>query len=272
MTMPEAVVDAGLETRARQSLGSSERAIYEMVADAIDAHGLGGGRLVDVGCGGGALWRELSGRFSAYCGLDAVRYGAFPADLEFHAVDLDSAAWPIDPRSADLVVAVETIEHLENPWAFLRHLASIARPGAGVIVTTPNQLSLLSLLTLGTKQRFSAFQDTHYPAHRTALLASDLERAARAAGLIVSAIGFSRSGRVPLTPWHYPAALSRGVSARPLGQPDDRRENTEMTASAACAGVRDASAVGGHGRAGRSRVAPDSVTDRGAGRSCGCSS
>lgn len=209
MTMPGALADAGLEARARQSLGSSERAIYRMVAHAIDAHGLGGGRLVDVGCGGGALWRELSSRFSAYCGLDAVRYGTFPADLEFRAADLDGAAWPIEPRSADLVVAVETIEHLENPWAFLRQLALIARPGAGVIVTTPNQLSLLSLLTLATKRRFSAFQDAHYPAHRTALLASDLDRVARAAGLIVSAIAFSTSGRVPVTPWHYPAVLSR---------------------------------------------------------------
>jgi 2-polyprenyl-3-methyl-5-hydroxy-6-metoxy-1,4-benzoquinol methylase len=208
VTIPVALGDAGLETRARQSLGSSEQAIYRMVADAIDAHGLGGGRLVDVGCGGGALWQELSGRFSSYCGLDAVRYSAFPADADFRAVDLDGAVWPIDPESADLVVAVETIEHLENPWAFLRQLASIARPGGGVMVTTPNQLSVLSLLTLGTKGRFSAFQDVHYPAHRTALLASDLERAARAAGLVVACTAFSRSGRLPLTPWHYPAALS----------------------------------------------------------------
>ncbi len=206
--MPMALGSEELEARARQSLGSSERAIHRMVADAIDADGLGGGRLVDVGCGGGALWRELSGRFSSYCGLDAVRYGAFPADLEFRAVDLDNAAWPIEPASADLVVAIETIEHLENPWAFFRQLASIARPGAGVIVTTPNQLSLLSLLTLVAKQRFSAFQDVHYPAHRTALLTSDLDRAAIAAGLVVSRVAFSRSGRLPLTPWHYPAALS----------------------------------------------------------------
>ncbi len=209
MTMPVAMVDAGLDERARTTLGASEPAIYRMVAQAIDAHGLGGGRLVDVGCGGAALWREVSSRFTSYCGLDAVRYDAFPGDLEFRAVDLDSAAWPIDARSADLVVAVETIEHLENPWAFLRQLASIAKPGAGVIVSTPNQLSLLSFLTLGAKQRFSAFQDASYPAHRTALLASDLERAACGAGLVDSAIAFSLSGRVPLTPWHYPTALSR---------------------------------------------------------------
>ena len=208
MTQPLAL-DAGVQDRARLSRGSSERAIYQMVARAIDAFGLGGGRLVDVGCGGGALWREVSTRFSGYCGLDAVRYGAFPDELEVRAVDLDSAVWPIDAASADLVVAVETIEHLENPWAFVRQLASIAKPGAGVIMTTPNQVSLLSLLTLCTKQRFPAFQDAQYPAHRTALLPNDLDRAARAAGLEAHATHFTASGRIPLSPWRYPSALSR---------------------------------------------------------------
>lgn len=208
MTIPIALGNAELEARARQSLGSSEQAIYDMVAAAIDAHNLGGGRLVDVGCGGGALWRTVSARFASYCGLDAVRYGSFPDDLEFRAVDLDSTVWPVDSACGDLVVAVETIEHLENPWAFFRQLASITRPGGAVIVTTPNQLSVLSLLTLGAKRRFAAFQDAHYPAHRTALLPSDLERAARTAGLAAQSIAFSHSGRVPLTGWHYPAAMS----------------------------------------------------------------
>ena len=49
-----------LEARARLSLGSSNDAIYRMVADALNARGVSGGRLVDVGCGGGALWNVLA--------------------------------------------------------------------------------------------------------------------------------------------------------------------------------------------------------------------
>lgn len=204
-----------LEARARQSLGSSHDAIYRMVDRALSARGVSGGRLIDVGCGSAGLWRLLAPRFTTYCGLDAVRYQGFPIDAEFHQMDLDglhdftTASWPIAPREADVVTAVETIEHLENPWAFMRSLVEMARPGGWVVVTTPNQLSVLSLATLITKRRFSAFQDVHYPAHRTALLEIDLRRAASACGLELVELLYSHAGRVPFTPWHYPLVLAR---------------------------------------------------------------
>jgi 2-polyprenyl-3-methyl-5-hydroxy-6-metoxy-1,4-benzoquinol methylase len=182
-----------------------------MVDRALSARGIAGGRLVDVGCGSAGLWGLLAPRFAAYCGLDAVQYQGFPIDGEFHQIDLDDlprGPWPIAPGEADLVTAVETIEHLENPWAFMRALVELARPGGWVVVTTPNQLSMLSLATLMIKCRFSAFQDAHYPAHRTALLEIDLRRAAVESGLQSVDVLYSHAGRVPLTPWHYPAALA----------------------------------------------------------------
>jgi 2-polyprenyl-3-methyl-5-hydroxy-6-metoxy-1,4-benzoquinol methylase len=198
-----------LEARARQSLGSSHEAIYRMVARGLSARGIARGRLVDVGCGGGALWRAIAGRFDEYCGLDCVRYDDLPAAATFHRVDLDAPEWPVADGGADVVTAVETIEHLENPWAFVRALVRIVKPGGWVVVTTPNQLSLLSLATLLAKRRFSAFQDAHYPAHRTALLESDLRRLAREAGLEEVAVEYSHRGRLPLLAAHYPAALAR---------------------------------------------------------------
>jgi 2-polyprenyl-3-methyl-5-hydroxy-6-metoxy-1,4-benzoquinol methylase len=213
MTLPAIACPTGLEARARQSLGSSSDAIYRMVARALDARGINGGTLVDVGCGQGGLWRAVGGggRFSRYCGLDAVRYDGFPAGGEFCRVDLDAGDWPIADASADVVTAVETIEHLENPWAFMRRLSALARPGAWVIVTTPNQLSALSLLTLFTRRRFVAFQDVHFPTHRTSLLESDLCRAAFECGLETLDVAYSLHGRLPLTPWHYPAAIARAL-------------------------------------------------------------
>lgn len=197
-----------LELRARQSLGTSHDVIYAMVAAAVSRHRAAPGRLIDVGCGSGGLHRAMGSRCTSYCGLDAVRYDALPAGVEFHHVDLDQGPWPVRGGEADIVAAVETIEHLENPWAFLRQLVTLATPGGLVLVTTPNQLSALSLATLLTKRRFSAFQDVHYPAHRTALLESDLVRAATAAGLEVIEVSYTGSGRVPLTPWHFPRWLS----------------------------------------------------------------
>lgn len=198
-----------VEARARRSLGISDVAIYEMVAKALEERDIAGDTLVDVGCGAGQLWPFLRGRFARYIGVDVVRYEHFPTDAAFTQVDLDTGKVPLPDERTDVVVAVETIEHLENPRAFMREMVRLVRPGGWVVVTTPNQLSLLSLLTLFMKQRFNAFQDVHYPAHLTALLEVDLERIARECALTDFAFVYSCEGRMVLTPWRYPKALAR---------------------------------------------------------------
>lgn len=202
-------VTPDVETRARKSLGVSDEAIYRMVTRALQEHHASGGVLVDVGCGSGQLWKYVRADFAGYVGVDAVRYPDFPSDADFHLVDLDTGEASLPDGYADVVAAVETIEHLENPRAFMRGLARLVKPGGWVIVTTPNQLSLLSLLTLVVKHRFSAFQDIHYPAHLTALLEADLRRIAAECGLTDVQINYSLQGRLVLTPWHYPRFLAR---------------------------------------------------------------
>jgi SAM-dependent methyltransferase len=196
----------GVEARARLSLGSSHERIYAVVAGALASRGAGG-VVADVGCGSGGLWHVLRGRFTACVGLDVVRYDGLPPDVEFHAADLD-AGLPLADASVDAAVAVEVVEHLENPRAFVRALARVVRPGGWVAISTPNQLSALSLLTLVVKGSFSAFQDGDYPAHRTALLEIDLRRIFAEAELRDVETVFTRHGRLPLSPWHYPRALA----------------------------------------------------------------
>lgn len=198
-----------VETRARQSKGASSNAIYEMVATAIAQRHPGSGVLVDVGCGGGNLLLFVRGCCDRYIGVDAVRYDGFPAEAEFIPLDLDTGRAPLADASADVVCAVETIEHLENPRAFMRELVRLTKPGGWVIVTTPNQLSLLSKLTLVLKNQFSAFQEAPglYPAHITALLEIDLIRIAKECGLTDINTDYSNQGRIPFTPWHWPTIL-----------------------------------------------------------------
>jgi 2-polyprenyl-3-methyl-5-hydroxy-6-metoxy-1,4-benzoquinol methylase len=85
----------------------------------------------------------------------------------------------------------------------------VAKPGGWIVISTPNQLSLLSLLTLLVKKNFNAFQDVHYPAHLTALLEVDLRRIASECGLIDVSIMYSHEGRLVMTPWNYPKSLAR---------------------------------------------------------------
>jgi SAM-dependent methyltransferase len=51
---------------------------------------------------------------------------------------------PFPDASFDAVVSIEVIEHVEDQFAFLRELARIAKPGAPVIVTTPNVMNVNS--------------------------------------------------------------------------------------------------------------------------------
>jgi 2-polyprenyl-3-methyl-5-hydroxy-6-metoxy-1,4-benzoquinol methylase len=203
------IATADLDARARQSGGTSADPIYRAVAAALDGRHPGVGTLVDLGCGGGRLWDFVRDRFARYVGVDAVRYDGFPPDGEFHRLDLDRGQAPLPDGVGDVVAAVETVEHLENPRAFARELVRLCRPGGWVVITTPNQLSLLSKLTLVVKNEFNAFRATNYPAHLTALLAVDLMRIATECGLTGASIAYTHSGRVPGTARHYPGWLSR---------------------------------------------------------------
>jgi 2-polyprenyl-3-methyl-5-hydroxy-6-metoxy-1,4-benzoquinol methylase len=200
-------IDASVESRARVSLGVSAEAIYRMVAAIVRERHECRGTLLDVGCGTGSLLPFVRDSVDSYRGADAVHYDAFPAGHEFVQVDLDAPRWPIDDESADMTVAVETIEHLENPRAFFRELMRVTRAGGLIVVTTPNQLSVLSKLTLVLKNQFNAFQEASYPAHRTALLEVDLRRMAHEVGLADAQVRYTDSGRIPGTPWHWPGVL-----------------------------------------------------------------
>ena len=180
------------------------------MASLLERAGAGGGTLLDVGCGAGALCEAVRGRFPRYVGCDLVAYGGFPKDgATFVQADLDRPPYPMEAGAADAVVSVETIEHLENPRAFVRELARLVKPGGVVLVTTPNQLSLLSKLTFITRNEFNAFQEAPglYPAHLTALLEVDLRRIAREAGLEEVEVHYSGFGRIPFTARHWPSPL-----------------------------------------------------------------
>lgn len=197
---------ASAADRAIQSKGTSADAIYRMVARTVARLGPRG-TILDVGCGTGNLRPVIGDDFDRYVGVDVVDYG-LPEGADFIQVDLDTGRVPLPDGSGDFVVSVETIEHLENPREFFRELARLVRPGGVLIVTTPNQLSLLNVFCLLTKGRHVAFQDDNYPTHLSALLEVDLRRMAAESGLEDVEVVYSRRGRMPLTASHYPAPLS----------------------------------------------------------------
>jgi SAM-dependent methyltransferase len=192
--------------RAKQSTGRSADGIYRMIVEILRKRHAGGGTLLDVGCGEGGLREYVRPLVANYIGSDVIRYEAFPENEQFIQIDPNSQRVAFADAGADVVVAVETIEHVENPRAFVRELCRLTKSGGVVVVTTPNQLSILSILTLILKKQFNAFQERPglYPSHITALLEVDLVRIGQECDLREIEITYSGDGRIPGTARHWP--------------------------------------------------------------------
>jgi len=186
------------------------------VADALARHGGHARLLLDVGCGQGDLARVLGPRVERYLGVDVLRHPGFPVERELLVVDLERGVIPLHDGYADVVVCAETIEHVENPRSLMRELVRLVRPGGWVFVTTPNQLSVASLLCLLARGQFQYFQAAPglYPAHITALLEIDLRRIAAECGLTSIEIAYSGAGRVPFSSRAWPKGLAANEGTR----------------------------------------------------------
>jgi 2-polyprenyl-3-methyl-5-hydroxy-6-metoxy-1,4-benzoquinol methylase len=209
------VAELGVEERARLSAGGSAAVIYDSVAAALRERAIHVSMLLDVGCGTGSLRACLGSNCERYVGADAIRHEGFPADAEFVQANLDAGRVPLPDGRCDVVACVETIEHVENPRALMRELVRLARPGGWLVVTTPNQLSVLSKLGLLTKNEFVHFQERPglYPAHISALLEIDLVRMCRENQLENVAVRYSAQGRIPFTGRNWPRPLRGSTGA-----------------------------------------------------------
>ncbi len=117
-----------------------------------------GARVLDVPLGPGAMAEKLLQEGFAVWGADldlAQSDGIDPAIGREHA-DLNGAL-PFPDQFFDLVLSLEGIEHLENPFHFLRELGRVCRPGGYLLLSTPNICNLeerLNFLVRGAFYRY----------------------------------------------------------------------------------------------------------------------
>jgi len=112
-------------------------------------------RILDVGCGAGSTLAWLKRRWpdAETTGIDG--YAAVLPELEKNAdramiLDLEQ---PLpDIGIFDLVLALDVLEHLRDPWAVVKGLSSLISENGSLIVSVPNvanQKVLLPLLLRG---------------------------------------------------------------------------------------------------------------------------
>ena len=150
-----------------------------------DEHGfrpLEGRTALDVGCGAGLLAEPLSRLGAKVTAIDAA-----PELIDIAKVHAEGAGLAIDYRAMgvedltgtyDLVTAMEVVEHVAEPKAFLASLAARLAPGGLLVLSTPNRTAWSRLLTITLAEGFGQIpKGTHHyedfitPAEMTAMLA-----------------------------------------------------------------------------------------------------
>lgn len=154
------------------------------------------GRVLDLGAGTGS-WT---------CRLTGTGYTVTP-------VDRDPDDWGLSRRMLlirnlncefseglggpfDAISCLEVIEHLENPWLFLRECRKLVSPQGIILLTTPNIENVagrLGFLRTGHFRGFGRDTTLNDPTHITPIQSYLFEKMCAAAQLTLAWQGFNRA-------------------------------------------------------------------------------
>ncbi len=174
----------------------SERKDLELIAELVPR----GSRVLDLGCGNGELLAHLRDhRGCSGYGIeitDANVHACVQRGIDVIQLNLDEGLALFDDRSFDVVLQLDTLQHLRNTERMLRETARVGRIG---IVSFPNfahwpnRLQVLRGRMPVTRALPYEWYDT--PNIRVSTLA-DFERLASRCGLFVSDRFGLQAGRV----------------------------------------------------------------------------
>ena len=138
-----------------------------------------GASVFEVGCGYGALLAVLRDRGFRVRGVESgPRAVAFCRSHEFDVAQGESGSAQ-DAGAHDVAVAAYVLEHVPDPAAFVRALASLAKPGGAVVIVTDaiwTTQHVVERVVAGLRGRPSPFRTStdhtfvFGPSHLTALL------------------------------------------------------------------------------------------------------
>ena len=187
---------------ARATKGTSSSTIYRLLVELASAVIDRDATLLEFGAGTGSLLGML--RATGFHGnLTAADILPRPEGLDTNTrwVEGDlNEPLPLPSASFDAIISTEVIEHLENPRAVFREFGRLSRPGGVLLLTTPNQESVRSLLSLVVRGHFVDFLDSSYPLHITPLLRQDLSRLCAENGFDPPQFRYTNQGSLPAAP------------------------------------------------------------------------
>jgi SAM-dependent methyltransferase len=115
--------------------------VYEWIARQVK-----GLRVIDLACGEGYGSEVLARSAASVVGVDANPEAHEHARLRYRRSNLRFECDLVErygaPGSCQAVVLLQTVEHVHDPLAVLRHMRELLAPGGSAFISTPNLLTL----------------------------------------------------------------------------------------------------------------------------------
>ncbi len=116
--------------------GTLRQQVLSLCPDDID-------RAFEVGCGYGSTlaWLKENKNYGWAGGAEMSATAAHEARKKLDYVlqgDVEKEGLPLEEQSLDLLLCLDVLEHLKDPWSFLERSCRLLKPGATFIASLPN--------------------------------------------------------------------------------------------------------------------------------------
>ena len=125
----------------------------------LPARQCAGLRALEIGCSGGhtLAWLKKTGHCHWVAGVEpyaelAIGHGVID---RFFKLDIEKELPDIAEGSIDLLLCLDVLEHLVNPWEAMRRLDRLLKPGGTLIVSLPNLRNYHIIAALAFRGQFT---------------------------------------------------------------------------------------------------------------------
>jgi len=124
------------QTKQQEYFGNVRSEILPLLPPRVD-------RVLEIGCGSGSTLDHLrrTGRCTWTCGVELFPEAAQAARHrvdEVYEGNVEELDLPIAPASIDVVLCLDVLEHLIDPWSVVKKLHRFLAPGGMLIASIPN--------------------------------------------------------------------------------------------------------------------------------------
>ena len=111
----------------------------DMIKDFVSRYGIKKGLLLDIGCARCHYLKALAGSFSSEVGIELDAAFLTENARSFNVVNASGENIPLANGTADLILFMETIEHVVNPVTALQQIHSALSKDGFLFLTAPNR-------------------------------------------------------------------------------------------------------------------------------------